>query len=285
MSEHEIELVPATQYTVRELVDLYNQTRVDYLVPMPMNANRLQEYINDFDVSLEHSFVARDEEHVYGLGMLGLRAERAWITRLGVLPISRRKGIGGKLMSRMLEAAEALGKPQTILEVIKDNTPAHNLFTKLGFKPVRNYTILRRAPFPPKENALGRPTWLDHWDILDCLAQGSYQSWVNAPESMANGKNLLGFRLKVPGLGKGWVALRIKVFSLTHLILHVEEGDPVEVGTQLLRHLHHHFPRQDTYAENIEVDDPLMAAFQRLEYFEVFQRIELVRENHVPLNK
>lgn len=277
MRDANIELVPASQYTVQELVDLYNQTRVDYLVPMPMNVNRLQEYIDDFDVSLEHSFVARDGGTVYGLGMLGVRDARAWITRLGVLPVSRRKGIGEKLMQAMLAAAETLGKPQTILEVIQDNTPAHTLFLKLGFVPTRTYAILRRAPFPPKENPVGRPIWLDRWDILENLARGPHQSWINAPESMANGKNLLGFRLKVPGIGAGWIALRIKVFTLTHLILQVEEGDPVAVGDQLLLHLHHHFPRQDTYAENIDLHDPLMASFQKLDYFETFRRIEMVR--------
>ena len=38
-----IEIIPADRFTVQELVDLYNQTRVDYLVPMPMNAERLAE--------------------------------------------------------------------------------------------------------------------------------------------------------------------------------------------------------------------------------------------------
>ena len=39
-----IEIIPAAQFTIQELTDLYNQTRVDYLVPMPMSADRLAEY-------------------------------------------------------------------------------------------------------------------------------------------------------------------------------------------------------------------------------------------------
>ena len=40
-----VEIIPADRYTIEELTDLYNQTRVDYLVPMPMNADRLGEYV------------------------------------------------------------------------------------------------------------------------------------------------------------------------------------------------------------------------------------------------
>lgn len=43
-------LVPANHYTIEQLAGFYNETRVDYMVPMPMNEDRLAEYIHDFDV-------------------------------------------------------------------------------------------------------------------------------------------------------------------------------------------------------------------------------------------
>ena len=90
-----IEIISAAQFTIQELTNLYNQTRVDYLVPMPMNAGRLAEYIRDFDVDLSCSGVARaDDGQALGLGMLGVRKNRTWITRLGVLPATRRGGAG-----------------------------------------------------------------------------------------------------------------------------------------------------------------------------------------------
>jgi hypothetical protein len=36
-----IKLVKASEYSVEELTEAYNQTRVDYMVPMPMNKARL----------------------------------------------------------------------------------------------------------------------------------------------------------------------------------------------------------------------------------------------------
>jgi len=77
-----IEIIPAARFTVQELVDLYNQTRVDYLVPMPMNAERLAEYIHLFDIDLNLSSVAHaGDGQVLGLSMLGARPGRgspAW---------------------------------------------------------------------------------------------------------------------------------------------------------------------------------------------------------------
>ena len=129
-----IEIIPANKFTIQELVELYNQTRVDYLVPMPMNEERLAEYIHTFDVDLSLSCVARTGDgQALGLSMLGARPPLAWITRLGVLPIIRRSGAGDALMDAMLAYAQNLGMEETHLEVIRNNVPAHRLFLKKGF--------------------------------------------------------------------------------------------------------------------------------------------------------
>ena len=115
-----LEIISADHFTVQELVDLYNQTRVDYLVPMPMNVGRLAEYIQLFDIDLRLSSVARtDEGQVLGLSMLGVRPPLAWITRLGVLPAIRRSGAGNALMDSMLANAQSLDTQETHLEVIR----------------------------------------------------------------------------------------------------------------------------------------------------------------------
>ena len=129
-----IELVKASSYSIEELTESYNQTRVDYMVPMPMNAARLAEYIHIYDIDLEQSLVALDGEQMLGLGMLAVRKGRSWITRLGLVANTRGKGIGRKVMEGLLANSEALSIPLTMLEVIKGNEPAHNLFRSLGFE-------------------------------------------------------------------------------------------------------------------------------------------------------
>ena len=158
-----MEIVPADRYTFEQLTEAYNQTRVDYLVPMPMNVARLREYAHVYDVNMAGSCVAVEGMTMLGLGMLGVRDGRAWITRLGVLPSGRRKGVGNALMAKLLEQAQQRGIDTVWLEVIKGNVPAHNLFRKFGFEETRELIVATRPtrmrPFPlPTSNKSPRLT-------------------------------------------------------------------------------------------------------------------------------
>jgi len=278
-----IEILPADRFTVQELTELYNQTRVDYLVPMPMNAERLNEYIKDFDVDLRQSCVARDADgQVLGLCMLGLRGDIAWITRLGVLPSTRRTGAGSALMDSMLKNADALGMKETHLEVIKNSEPAYRLFLKKGFVETATYLVMRHAPRPLTDSLQGNVTWLDHDKALEKLSTyPDHITWINAFESMRNSLNTEGLHLQLPDGSSGWLVYRNTKFTLrstlSHLIIHTEQGDPQTVGIQLLSHLHTHYPQHDTYAENIHESDPHLPAFHTLGYFTNFSRIEMRR--------
>jgi len=279
-----IEIIPADRYTIQELTDLYNQTRVDYLVPMPMNADRLNEYVNDFDVDLGQSCVAREADgQVLGLSMLGLRRDIAWVTRLGVLPSTRRTGAGSALMDRMLENADALGMKETHLEVIKNNEPAYKLFLKKGFVETETYVVMRHAPRPLLDSLQGNVTWLNFDQAVEKLkCYPKHITWINAFESMKNSPNTEGLHLELPNGDSGWLVYRNTKFilrsTLSHLIIHTEQGDPQEVGTQLLSHLHTQFPHHDTYAENISENDPHLPAFHTQGYFTNFSRIEMRRQ-------
>lgn len=281
-----IEIIAADRFTIQELTDLYNQTRVDYLVPMPMNADRLNEYVHDFDVDLRQSCVARDVDgQILGLSMLGFRRDTAWITRLGVLPSTRRTGAGSALMDRMLENADALGAKETHLEVIKNNEPAYKLFLKKGFIETETYLVMRHAPRPLSDSLQGDMTWLDHDKALEKLeSHPGHITWINAFESMRNSPNTEGLYIKLPDGSSGWLVYRNTKFTLrstlSHLIIYTELGDPQVVGTQLLSHLHTHFPHHDTYAENIDENDPHLSAFHALGYFTNFSRIEMCRQRN-----
>lgn len=277
-----IELIPAAKFTLQELTDLYNQTRVDYLVPMPMNVDRLAEYIRDFDVDLTRSCVARNGNgQVLGLGMLGVRENRAWVTRLGVLPSTRRSGAGDALMDFMLEKADALGFEETHLEVIKNNQPAHKLFLKKGFLETDEYLVMRRAPKAVSAPPIGKTKCMDRDEALDVLkAYPHHLTWINAVGSMFNAPDLQGLRIWLPNDNTGWLVYRKQKFFFSHMIMHTKQGDPVEVGTQLLVHLYSQHPRKDTYAENILDRDPHLPAFKKMAFFENFSRIEMRRRNH-----
>lgn len=276
-----IELIPAEQFTLQELTDLYNQTRVDYLVPMPMNASRLGDYVHDFDIDLSQSCVARaGDGWMLGLCMLGVRPNQAWITRLGVLPATRRSGVGSALMDCMMENTSKLGVKTIQLEVIKNNRPAYNLFSCKDFKETGEYLVARRAPHPSPETVRGNVDWLNSEKALEALqSYPNHLTWINTLESMRNTRDVEGLHITLEDGSSGWLVYRNTKFTLrstlSHLIIHTEKGNPVEVGTQLLLNLHTHYAHHDTYAENIHKDDPHLPAFYSMGYFQNFSRIEM----------
>ncbi|MBN2500830.1 MAG: GNAT family N-acetyltransferase [Anaerolineales bacterium] len=273
-------LVSADNFTIEELTNAYNQTRVDYMVPMPMNAKRLAEYVQVYDIDVEKSYIAMDGEQILGLGMLGVRPERTWITRLGILPVRRRQGAGEAVMRRMLEISDDMGTPLNILEVIKGNVPAHTLFLKLKFEEVRELLIVRRAPNQPEKEPRVEAQWVEKEQALQWLPERQpAQAWTNQDESIANSENIFGLQVNMNGSGRGWLTFQKTRFNLSRLMFHTEDGDPVEIMEELLIQLHSKFPKLDTYTENIPEDDPHYPAFEKLGYFEVFRRVEMYRQN------
>jgi ribosomal protein S18 acetylase RimI-like enzyme len=274
----DILLIPASRFSYEQLTDIYNQTRVDYMVPMPMNAARLAEYVHTYDVDLDSSMVAATQDgEMLGVNMLGVREDRAWITRLGVLPNTRRGGVGQALMENLMEQAARLSIKFVMLEVIKNNTPAYQLFKKLGFYEVGELLVLRRSPFTqPVDPIVADAERMDRTDSLVLVGRDrGTQPWTNQSESLVNAFEVSGLRLTLADGSRGWMVYQRQKFLLTRFAFKTETGDPATVAYALLSHLHHQYPRLDTQVENIQVNDPHLPAFYKMGYVESFRRIEM----------
>lgn len=292
-----IRLLPASQFTIEELTNAYNQTRVDYMVPMPMNAARLASYIKTYDVNMERSKVAVDQEtgEMLGLAMLGVRAGRTWVTRLGVLPVRRRRGTGEALVRALLEGTQELGRPLSILEVIKGNQPAYQLFLKVGFHETRELVILRRPPGlaridtgklidPARRSSVpaeppGKVSWLEKDEALDRLCSHPVRPpWTNELESFINAEDAQGLEVDLGSVGQGWMIYRRQRFLLSHFVVKTISGDPSTIGAALISHLYNRFPHIDTYVENLPADDPHLPTLLHQGFMEVFRRVEMYWE-------
>lgn len=284
-AEDEIQLIAASQFSLEQLTAIYNQSRVDYIIPMPMSAARLQEYIDSYDVSLPHSLVAvAASGEMLGVAMLGVRKNRAWLTRLGVLPATRRHGAGRALMLGLLNQANSLGLRFAMLEVIKNNTPAHQLFLKLGFQEQGELLILRRSPtIPPPTPLIADAERLERLDALSLLSRADgLRPWTNQPETLFNAPDVAGLHVTLPDGSRGWLVYQRQKFTLSRFFFQTEAGDPALVARAFLSHLHYQYPRLDTHIENIRASDPHLPAFYEMGYLEAFRRIEMWRGEPPP---
>jgi ribosomal protein S18 acetylase RimI-like enzyme len=273
--------VPTSRYDFNELADIYNRAREDYIVPMPMNAKRMQEYVSSYDISLDSSFVAiaKDDEDVDGICMLGVRDNRTWITRLGVIPSRRRRRSGEFLMRAEMDESRRLGKKLMQLEVIKGNDPAHRLFQKLGFEPTRELLVIRRPPSPlakeliPKMEIEPIPNEM----VFDVLAEREDgAAWTEETASLRNAGNMKGLRVRLESGESGWIVFQRSPFQLSHFVLANQCSE--EMMDALVAAVHSQHPLQDTKLENLASLHPTWPVFKRYGYMIAFERIEMVVE-------
>ncbi|MGC9398017.1 MAG: GNAT family N-acetyltransferase [Anaerolineae bacterium] len=278
-------ILPASQFSLQTLTEAYNQTRIDYIVPMPMNVARLKAYIHHYDVDLDASAVAvLDDGEILGLAMLGVRGDRTWITRLGVLPHERRHGTGETLMRYLIAQAHQRGARQVSLEVIKDNWPAFYLFKKLGFVFTRELLVLRRPPRTMKQPTSAYQLELLSPETIETLLtrRRSQPSWLDETPSLRNAGQLEALRVTLTENaetgqeeGHGWIVFRHDLYQLSHLVIQAEAGDPERVVRALLHALHTHHPYHDTKFENLPAKSPYWPALKACGYLIAFRRLEM----------
>ncbi len=284
------DIFPASQFSLKTLTEAYNQTRIDYIVPMPMNVDRLKNYIRNYDIDLNASAVAVFEGDILGLAMLGIRNHRTWITRLGVLPKKRRHGTGEALMHYLIEQSRQRRAQSIILEVIKNNWPAFYLFKKLGFELTRELLVLRRPPggveieVPPY--ALKTLTAERAKKLL--ARRQSHPSWLDEARSLENAGHLEALWVTLKSdepeadgdeIGQGWLVYQHELYQLGRLVIQPETGNPQRVTRALIHALHTQHPHYDTKFENLPADSPYWPVLESFGYLVAFRRLEMRLDN------
>ena len=95
--------------------------------------------------------VAKENDNVAGYAGMYLYFEEGNITNVAVNPLSRRKGIGEKIVRDILNRAYEKGVRDVFLEVRETNSVAIALYEKIGFK---EEGIRKNFYDKPRENAL-----------------------------------------------------------------------------------------------------------------------------------
>ncbi|MEM7800785.1 MAG: hypothetical protein AAF633_16460, partial [Chloroflexota bacterium] len=140
--------MPASRFSMRALTDIYNEARADYIIPMPMSPLQLEEYVDIYDLNLTDSVVIMDTivGQLVGLGFLGLRENRAWISRFGVVTMLRESEIGAIILEYLVAAARYKGATAVEIEMIEGDVYCNTLVKKMGFDYLDTVLVGRRPP-------------------------------------------------------------------------------------------------------------------------------------------
>jgi ribosomal-protein-alanine N-acetyltransferase len=115
---------------------------------LPWSKKAFQEsYVKDY----AYFFVAEIDKEIVGYVGLYKMGNDGDITNIGISSLHRRKGIGYKLMSSVLDFAKRENMELITLEVRESNIPAIALYEKLGFVKVG---IRKDFYEKPVENAI-----------------------------------------------------------------------------------------------------------------------------------
>lgn len=148
-------LRPAAESDAGLLYEIYASTREEELAPLDWDASVKEAFLRQQFQAQDSYYRATFSNTTYDLiidgdDVLGRlyvhRGEQAWLVLdIALLPIYRRRGIGTRLLERVIEEAEAAGKPVEIH--VEQFNPARTLYDRLGFRQVEDqgvYLLLAR---------------------------------------------------------------------------------------------------------------------------------------------
>ncbi|HET9103814.1 MAG TPA: GNAT family N-acetyltransferase [Solirubrobacteraceae bacterium] len=136
---------PAAELDRVALLELFNASYSDYLVPMRMRAADLEEHLDLNGIDLRASRVVHGEGPA-AFALVGRRDDRAWIGGMGTHPDHRRRGLGEAALRAAVTAARGEGCGEVRLEVVEGNDRAIALYAKLGFTRVRELVVAQLDP-------------------------------------------------------------------------------------------------------------------------------------------
>ncbi|MFB4288617.1 ribosomal protein S18-alanine N-acetyltransferase [Nonomuraea sp. ATR24] len=83
-----------------------------------------------------HYVVALVEEQIVGYAGLAVAADQADVQTIAVLDTHRGTGVGGAMLSALLQEAGRRGAREIFLEVREDNPVARGVYTHFGFEEI-----------------------------------------------------------------------------------------------------------------------------------------------------
>lgn len=278
-----LSLVPAQQLTAARLASLVSRAYADYYYHISVTEAQLAQICLEEDVELSDSVVALHQDEPVALALLSRRANRGWISAVGVLPEFRRQGIARAMILYLQRRARSLQLHSVTLEVLAQNRPGLALYAQLGFVHSRELLLLILEPHKfvpetaPLANIIATPpqTLLPHFELYHPVLA----SWQrDLPTLRHRLPHLSGLAYWEQGVLLGYVLYQPqRTYQIIHdLGIAPHAAHPVVIAQHLLQAVHQQRPAVGGYVINVVAEDPLIAAYRALHYRTVYRQYELL---------
>lgn len=152
-----------SECSLAEAVEAWNKGFEGYFIDATTTLERFLTRFVKEGLSAELSIIAFQDEQPVGIALSGLRTidgkKVAWNGGTGVAVPLRGQGVGRKLMNALLELYRKAGVDIAILEVLRQNDKAIELYRQIGYQFVENLIFLQRTdalgenPFQPNSES------------------------------------------------------------------------------------------------------------------------------------
>jgi ribosomal protein S18 acetylase RimI-like enzyme len=277
-----ITIRPASEAPLRDLVRAINAAYMDYYTPTHVTPESFERLVEWESVHLDKSAAVMEGRKIIGMGLLGVRGQRGWISAVGILPRYRGHGIGRQLMNYLIDQARLAGVDTVQLEVITQNERAYRLYRSLGFQTLRRLLILVWSegpmPFPSPdldpELTIGPEAVHSLVEDMQPLITVR-RPWRRERESLdATRQHLLGLAAR-DGRGSLLGACIYRVEGFQAGILDIAAAT-VEAGDYLLANLLRRGVVSHVSYVNLTDDDPLLPIFQDAGFQETLSQYEMI---------
>lgn len=136
--------------SIAELTNCFNASFANYMVPLQLTEEQLQQkFVNDHTV-LEFSAGAYEGDTLVGFIFTGIDIRNGkkmgYNGGTGVLPEYRGRRLTAKMYDFLIPKLKKEGVKSCILEVIESNVPAIKTYENIGFKKVRELVSFKGFP-------------------------------------------------------------------------------------------------------------------------------------------
>lgn len=174
-------LKPAVEFSIPDLAQFFNQAFAGYIGGnVEFTPITYMQFLTRDNTDLTLSRVVLREDQPAGFCLIARQGWTSRIAAMGILPEAKGQGVGKWLLEQIIQEATQRGDQGMVLEAYEENTPAVNLYKRMGFEIVRRligYTA-------PSLNTKTHPD-LQELDVLQVAKIVMYYGAADLPWQMS----------------------------------------------------------------------------------------------------